>query len=473
MSDTKPAAHPARHGRRRQGRLHRRGAPHRGADRRRLRAGRRGAVARRRRSRGPPARRSAWPADRVYDDFATMAKREARRKNGIEAVAIVTPNHMHAPAAREFLKRGIHVICDKPLTATLARGEEAAEGGGGVGRALRPHPQLHRLPDDPAGAGDGARRGAGQDPGGAGRVRPGLAGDAARGRPARSRPSWRTDPARSGAGGSTGDIGTHAYNLASFVTGLKLEALAADLQAFVPGRRLDDNGHVLLRFEGGARGMLWCSQVAVGNENALRLRVYGEKGGLEWAQEDSELPLVHAARRAEAAADPRRRRGRAGGGAGEPHAGRASGGLPRGLRQHLCRGGAGDPGEARGPAGAEGGALPDDRRRRGRGRLRRGLRAVVGEERRLGHAADLARRAAVAGAWREAERHQRRLARGEARRRVGLRASRCSASAMPTASRSASKWESGGTSARVSTEGKVQTTETSSPTRRPSSAKSP
>ena len=97
---------------------------------------------------------------------------------------------------------------------------------------------------------------------------------------------WRTDPERTGAGGSTGDIGTHAYNLASFVTGLELEELSADLQAFVPGRRVDDNGHVLMRFAGGARGMLWCSQVAPGNENALRLRVYGTKGGLEWAQED-------------------------------------------------------------------------------------------------------------------------------------------------------------------------------------------
>ena len=96
----------------------------------------------------------------------------------------------------------------------------------------------------------------------------------------------RTDPARSGAGGSTGDIGTHAFNLANFVTGLTLDTLAADLTAFVPGRRVDDNGHVLMRYQGGAKGMLWCSQVAPGNENGLRLRVYGTKGGLEWAQED-------------------------------------------------------------------------------------------------------------------------------------------------------------------------------------------
>src|SRR5690606_15266765 len=96
---------------------------------------------------------------------------------------------------------------------------------------------------------------------------------------------WRTDPKQAGAGGSTGDIGTHAYNLARFVTGLELDSLAADLTAFVSGRQLDDNAHVMLRFKGGARGMLWASQVAPGNANALKLRVYGSKGGLEWAQE--------------------------------------------------------------------------------------------------------------------------------------------------------------------------------------------
>ena len=130
MSDDETRPHPARHGRRRQGRLHRRGAPHRGADRRRVRAGRRGAL-----SSTPEKARASGAAlglapDRTYDDFATMAKREARRKNGIEAVAIVTPNHMHAPAAREFLKRGIHVICDKPLTATLAEAKKLAQGRG-------------------------------------------------------------------------------------------------------------------------------------------------------------------------------------------------------------------------------------------------------------------------------------------------------------------------------------------------------
>ena len=223
--------------------------------------------------------------ERTYEDFATMAKREARRKNGIEAVAIVTPNHMHAPAAREFLKRGIHVICDKPLTATLPEAKRLA-------RAAAECDALFILTHNYTGYPMIRQARAMVANGTIGRIRvvqveyaqDWLATPVEE--TGSKQAGWRTDPARSGAGGSTGDIGTHAFNLAAFVTGLKLESLAADLQAFVPGRRLDDNANVLLRYEGGARGMLWCSQVAAGSENALRLRVYGEKGGLEWAQED-------------------------------------------------------------------------------------------------------------------------------------------------------------------------------------------
>ncbi|KEJ95177.1 Predicted dehydrogenase [Pseudosulfitobacter pseudonitzschiae] len=223
--------------------------------------------------------------DRCYGDFTEMAKREARLKDGVEAVAIVTPNHVHYPAAREFLKRGIHVICDKPLTSTLVDAKKlvaAAEKSDALfvlthnytgypmvrqAREMVRQGDLGRLRvvqveypqdwlTDPVEA-DGSKQA-----------------------------EWRTDPERSGAGGCVGDIGTHAYNLARFVTGLQLESLAADLSTFVEGRRLDDNVHVMLRFDGGARGMLWSSQVAPGNENGLRLRVYGDKGGLEWAQED-------------------------------------------------------------------------------------------------------------------------------------------------------------------------------------------
>ena len=128
---------------------------------------------------------------------------------------------------------------------------------------------------------------------------------------------WRTDPARSGAGGATGDIGTHAFNLAGFVTGLEVESLAADLQSFVPGRRVDDNGHVMLRYKGGARGMLWCSQVAAGCENGLRLRAYGTKAGIEWAQEDPNYLWVGPLNQ------PRYRLTRGGAGSG-PEAGRVT-----------------------------------------------------------------------------------------------------------------------------------------------------
>lgn len=219
---------------------------------------------------------------RIYDDFKQMAIREARLKNGIEAVSIVTPNHVHYAAAREFLKRGIHVICDKPLTSTLADARKLA-------KAVERTDALFILTHNYTGypmvrqAREMVARG---EIGKIRVVQVEYPQDWLTQHEDFKQAEWRTDPARSGAGGSTGDIGTHAHNLARFVTGLEVESLAADLDAFVPGRQVDDNGHVMLRFEGGAKGMLWCSQVAPGNENALRIRVYGETGGLEWAQED-------------------------------------------------------------------------------------------------------------------------------------------------------------------------------------------
>jgi predicted dehydrogenase len=222
---------------------------------------------------------------RVYDDFVDMAKREARLKSGIDAVAIVTPNHMHFPVAREFLKRGIHVICDKPLTAQLSearkmvRATETSDALFVLTHNYTGYPMVRQAREMVHGGEVGAIRVVQveypQDWLTEAAETTGL-----------KQAQWRTDPERSGAGGSIGDIGTHAFNLASFVTGLKLSELCADMQSFVDGRRVDDNAHVLLRFDGGARGMLWSSQVAPGNENALRLRVYGDKGGLEWAQEE-------------------------------------------------------------------------------------------------------------------------------------------------------------------------------------------
>ena len=219
---------------------------------------------------------------RIYDDFKQMAIREARRKDGIEAVSIVTPNHVHYAAAREFLKRGIHVICDKPLTSTLADAKKLV-------KAAEASDALFILTHNYTGYPLVRQARAMVQAGELGKLRVvqvEYPQDWLTVEQDFKQAKWRTDPAQSGAGGSTGDIGTHAFNLACFVTGLEVESLAADIQAFVPDRQVDDNAHVMLRFAGGARGMLWSSQVAPGNENALRIRVYGEKGGLEWAQED-------------------------------------------------------------------------------------------------------------------------------------------------------------------------------------------
>jgi predicted dehydrogenase len=222
--------------------------------------------------------------DRSYGSFAEMAKAEAKRPDGIEAVAIVTPNHMHYPAAKAFLEAGIHVICDKPLTATLGDAKKLAALVEQSGRLFilthnyTGYPMVRQAREMVASGQLGEIR----------VVQAEYAQDWLTTKvedSGQKQASWRVDPAKSGAGGATGDIGTHAYNLARFVTGLELDALSADLTAFVPGRQLDDNAHVLLRFAGGAKGMIWASQVAPGNENALKLRVYGDKGGLEWHQE--------------------------------------------------------------------------------------------------------------------------------------------------------------------------------------------
>jgi predicted dehydrogenase len=223
--------------------------------------------------------------DRIYTTFVAMAEAESRREDGIEAVSIVTPNHMHLPIAREFLARGIHVICDKPMTATLEEAKELTRLAAGSGKLFV---LTHNYTGYPLIRQARAMVEAGE----LGEIRVVQAEYAQDWLTEKledtgqKQAGWRTDPVRSGPGGCIGDIGTHAYNLACFVAGLRLESVCADLTTFVAGRRLDDNVHVLLRFAGGAKGMLWASQVAPGNENGLRLRVYGSKGGLEWAQEE-------------------------------------------------------------------------------------------------------------------------------------------------------------------------------------------
>ena len=222
---------------------------------------------------------------RSYGSFQDMAAAESKRPDGIEAVAIVTPNHMHAPVAKAFLQAGIHVICDKPLTATLEEAKALADLARKSGRVFAVtynytgYPMVRQARAMVADGTLGTIR----------VVQVEYPQDWLTERietTGHKQAEWRTDPKRTGAGGSIGDIGTHAFHLASFVSGLELDSVLADLTTFVPGRQVDDNANVLLRFKGGAKGMLWASQVAPGNENALRLRIYGTKGGLTWSQEN-------------------------------------------------------------------------------------------------------------------------------------------------------------------------------------------
>jgi predicted dehydrogenase len=223
--------------------------------------------------------------DRTYGDFNEMARRERRLKDGIDAVAIVTPNHAHAAAARAFLKAGIHVICDKPLTTTRREADQLAKLAHESGLVFA---VTHNYTGYPLVRQARAMVQAGEL--GAIRVvQVEYAQDwlATRMEETGSKQAeWRTYPARSGPAGAVGDIGTHAFNLAEFIVGDEVASLSAELHTFVEGRRLDDNAHMMLRFASGAKGMLWCSQVAAGLENGLRIRVYGEKAGLEWNQEN-------------------------------------------------------------------------------------------------------------------------------------------------------------------------------------------
>ncbi len=222
---------------------------------------------------------------RSYPDFRVMAKKEANRKDGIEAVVIVTPNHLHFDAARAFLEAGIHVICDKPLCSTLKDAETlvklVAERGllFAVTYNYSGYPMVREAREMIRAGALGAIRVIQIE-----YAQDWLATNIETG--GHKQAAWRTDPARAGAGGAIGDIGSHAFHLCEFISGLKVTSLLADLDAFVDGRTLDDNAHILLHFNNGASGMLWVSQVASGVENGLKIRLYGDKAGLEWAQED-------------------------------------------------------------------------------------------------------------------------------------------------------------------------------------------
>jgi predicted dehydrogenase len=223
-------------------------------------------------------------AERGYADYRDMARNEATREDGIDAVAIVTPNHLHGRIATAFLDAGIDVICDKPLTTTLAEALELV-------RRVRQSGRLFALTHNYSGYPMVRQAREMVAAGELGEIRvvhteypqDWLSTDLES--TGQKQAAWRVDPAQAGAGGSLGDIGTHAEHLVRFICGLELAAVSADLTTFVAGRRLDDNAHMMLRYTNGARGMLWSSQVAPGNENALRVRVYGSKAGLEFRQE--------------------------------------------------------------------------------------------------------------------------------------------------------------------------------------------
>ena len=230
--------------------------------------------------------------ERSYASFDEMAQREAAlpENERIDFVSIVTPNHLHFPVAKAFIERGFHVVCDKPLTTTLEDAEELC-------RLVKAHDVVFAL-THPYTAYPMVRQArALVQEGALGTVRKVIV-EYSQGwlstpleQSGNKQADWRTDPARAGAG-AIGDIGTHAEHLARFVTGLEMEQLLADVSSFVPGRRIDDDANMLVRYKGGAKGVLFCSQISVGEENRLAIRVYGTTASLEWHQEDPNFLTV-------------------------------------------------------------------------------------------------------------------------------------------------------------------------------------
>ena len=232
--------------------------------------------------------------DRTHGTWQALLADELARPAGdrVDVVSIVAPNHVHFEAARAFVDAGFHVVCDKPLVHTRAQADELVAGVArrgtvfGVTYNYTGYPMVREARALVAAGAIGAIRKVVVE------YHQGwLAGALESGDNKQS--AWRKDPALSGPGGAMGDIGSHAENLLATVTGLELESLCADLTSFGPGRKLDDDANILLRFAGGARGVLMASQIAIGHENDLRLRVHGERGSLEWHQEEPNR-LLHA-----------------------------------------------------------------------------------------------------------------------------------------------------------------------------------
>ena len=223
--------------------------------------------------------------DRIYKTYQEMAEKEASRSDGIDVVSIVTPNHLHVPVAKNFADMGINIICDKPLALTS---EEAIELKNTIENKKLIFALTHNYTGYPMirHARSLIQKG---DLGSIRVIQAEYPQDWLTTKVEDSglkQAEWRTDPNRSGRGGCIGDIGTHAFNLIRFVSRLEVEELSSDIHTFVKGRLLDDNAQIMLRFKGNAKGSIWSSQVAVGNENNLKIRIYGEHAGIEWKQED-------------------------------------------------------------------------------------------------------------------------------------------------------------------------------------------
>jgi predicted dehydrogenase len=231
--------------------------------------------------------------DRAYPSVDAMIAAEAKRADGIEVVSVVTPNHVHYVQSAACLEAGLDVICDKPLTTNLADAEKLVALAASKKRLLgvtfnyTGYPMIRHAKQLIADGAIGTLRVVQVE------YPQGWLATALE-KTGQKQASWRTDPKQAGAG-ALGDIGSHAFQLAEFVTGAKVSEVAADVSALVPGRVIDDNVNVLLRFADGARGSLWASQVAIGRLNSHRLRVYGETGSIEWFQErPEELMVVEA-----------------------------------------------------------------------------------------------------------------------------------------------------------------------------------
>ena len=225
------------------------------------------------------------PEERSYSDYKEMAISESQRNDGINFVSIVTPNHLHHPIAKAFLEVGINVICDKPMTMNSEEAQELIDISESsdlifaVTYNYSGYPLIRE-------AREIIKKG---DLGSIRIIKVEYIQDWLTEpieNTGQKQASWRVDPKKSGIGGSIGDIGTHAFHLAHFVTQQLPNKISADLSCFVEGRELDDNAHILMRYESGAKGMIWSSQVAPGNENNLKIQIYGEKGGLIWQQEN-------------------------------------------------------------------------------------------------------------------------------------------------------------------------------------------